>query len=128
MDFLCSGAADHANDFSTGCPADDGVVDEDDTLPFEQVADRVQLEADAEVADALLGLDEGTADVVVADEAEAEADAAFFAYPRAAVTPESGTGTTTSAGTPDSRASWRPIWSRLSWTQRPKMRESGRAK
>src|ERR1017187_5854461 len=53
---------------------------------------------------------------------------ASSAYPMAAVTPESGTGTTRSAGTPDSRASWRPIRSRLSCTQRPKMRLSGRGK
>jgi hypothetical protein len=72
MDFFCARAADHADDFAAGGPADDGVVDEDDALAFEQIADRVELEADAEVADALLGLNEGAADVVVADEADAE--------------------------------------------------------
>ena len=46
-------------------------------LPVEQIAHRVELELDAEVAHALFGLDEGAADVVVADEAEVERDAAF---------------------------------------------------
>src|ERR1700722_12204789 len=50
------------------------------------------------------------------------------AYPRAAVTPESGTGTTRSASTGASRARRRPICSRLACTQRPKIRLSGRAK
>ena len=36
------------------------------------------LELDAELADALLGLDEGAADVVVADDAELEGDAALL--------------------------------------------------
>jgi hypothetical protein len=70
MDFCCAGAADHADDFAAGGAADDGVVDEDDALAFEQVVNGVELEADAEVADALLGLNEGAAHVVVADEAE----------------------------------------------------------
>ena len=59
--------------------ADDGVVDEDDALAFKEIVHRVQLEADAEVPDALLGLDEGAADVMVADEAHAERDAASSA-------------------------------------------------
>jgi hypothetical protein len=68
----------HANDFAAGGAANDGVVDEDDALAFEQVVNGIELEADAEVADALLGLNEGAANVVVADEAETEADAALF--------------------------------------------------
>ncbi len=68
-------ARHHADDLARGRAADDGVVDEDDALAFEQGADGVELHADAEVADALLGLDEGAADVVVADEAEVEGDA-----------------------------------------------------
>ncbi len=68
-------ARTHADDFAGGGAADDGVVDEDDALAFEQATDGVELHADAEVADALLGLDKGAADVVVADEAEVEGDA-----------------------------------------------------
>ena len=48
--------------------AHDRVVDEHDALAFENAAHRVQLDAHAEVADRLLRLDEGAADVVVADE------------------------------------------------------------
>ena len=77
VDFGGSGFADHANDFFAGGAADDGIVDEDDALAFEEGADGVELELDAEVADALFGLDEGAADVVVADESEAEGDAGF---------------------------------------------------
>ena len=61
----------------TGGTADDGVIDEDDALAFEQIAHRVELELHAEVAHALFRFDEGAADVVVADEAEVERDAAF---------------------------------------------------
>ena len=77
VDFLRAGGAHHADDLAAGGAADDGVVDEDDALAFEQIAHRVELELDAEVAHALLRLDEGAADVVVADEAEVEGDAAL---------------------------------------------------
>ena len=50
------------------------------------------------------------------------------AYPSAAHTPLSGTGTTTSAGTADSRASWRPNSVRTSFTERPNTTLSGREK
>ena len=63
------------------------------------------LELDAELADALLGLDEGAADVVIADDAEFERNAALLAKPMAAGTPESGIGTMTSASAGASRAS-----------------------
>ena len=78
MHFLCARAAHHAHNFSACRAADDGVVDEDDALAFEQIVHRVELEAHAEVAHALLGLDEGAAHVVVADEAEAEGNAGLF--------------------------------------------------
>ena len=78
MHFSGAGAAHHADNFAAGGAANDGVVDEDDALAFEQIVHRVELEADAEVADALLGLDKCAADVVVADEAEAEGHAGFF--------------------------------------------------
>ena len=44
--------------------------------------DGVELEADTEVADTLLGLNEGAAYIVVADEPEAEGDAGFFSVPQ----------------------------------------------
>ena len=73
-----AGAAHHADDFAAGGAANDGVVNEDDALAFEQIVHGVELEADAEVADALLGLNEGAAHVVIADEAEAEGKAGLF--------------------------------------------------
>ena len=78
MNFCCARAADHADDFAARGSADDGVVNEDDALAFEQIVHGVELEADAEVADALLGLNKGAADVVIADEADAEGDARLF--------------------------------------------------
>jgi hypothetical protein len=64
--------------FARSGAANNGVVNEDDTLAVEQIADRVELEADAEVADALLGLNKGAADVVIADEAETERQGGLF--------------------------------------------------
>ena len=49
-------------------PAHERVVQQDDALALENAADRVQLDLDAEVPDRLLRLDEGPADVVVADQ------------------------------------------------------------
>ena len=63
------------------------------------------LELDAERADALLGLDEGAADVVVADDAELERHARFLREADGGGTPESGIGTMTSASAGASRAS-----------------------
>ncbi len=78
MHFRSAGAAHHADNFAARCPADDGVVNEDDALALKQIVHGVELEADAEVADALFRFDKCTADVVVADEAEAERDAGLF--------------------------------------------------
>ena len=58
-------------------PADDGVVDQNDALAFQQIAHRIQLEPHAEVAHALLRLDEGAAHIVIADQAEAERNPAL---------------------------------------------------
>ena len=78
MNFFCAGAADHANNLAAGCAADDGVVDEDDALAFKKVADGVELETNAEVANALLRLNECAAHIVIADETHAEGQARFF--------------------------------------------------
>src|SRR5213594_3793258 len=69
VDFFGTGFADHANDFAGGGTADDGVVDENDALTFDEAAHGVELELDAEIADSLRRFDEGAADVVIADEA-----------------------------------------------------------
>ena len=81
MHFLRTGGADHAHDLAARRSANDGVVDQDNALAFEQIADRVQLQLHAEVADALLGLDERPADIVVADQAESKRNAAFGCVP-----------------------------------------------
>ena len=78
MNFGCAGAAHHANNFAACRAADDGIVNEDDALAGEEIVHGIELEADAEVADALLGFDKCAADVMVADEAEAERQARLF--------------------------------------------------
>ena len=77
MHFPGAGSSHHPYDLARGSASDDGVVDEDDALAFEQAAHRVQLHAHAEVAHALLRLNEGAAHVVIADEAEVERNARF---------------------------------------------------
>ena len=77
MDFFCSCATNHADDLAAGGAAHDRIIDQNNTLAFEQAAHRIQLELHAEVANGLLRLDESTADIVVADETETKRDAAF---------------------------------------------------
>ena len=61
MNFFGSGVADHADYLLAGGAANYGVVDQDDALAFDQAADGIQLELDAEVAHGLLRLDEASA-------------------------------------------------------------------
>jgi len=79
--------------------------------------------------DALLRLDKRPADIVVPYEAEIKGMPLSSEYPRAAGTPESGTGMTRSASTRDSRASCLPNSFLISLTfWPPKILLSGRAK
>src|SRR5581483_10847749 len=78
VDFLSAGVAQHANDLSARGAAHDRVVHDDHALAFEHLALRVELDLDAEVTDRLLRLDEGSADVVIADEPEFQREARFF--------------------------------------------------
>ena len=55
--------------------ADDGVIDDDDTPAGDGFLDEVELYADIEVANQLGGLEEGAANVMVADEGVLEGDA-----------------------------------------------------
>src|SRR6266496_2015709 len=71
VDFAGAGGAYHADDLAAGGAADNRIIDEDDALAIEHAAHRIQLELHAEIADALLGLDEGAPDVVAADKADA---------------------------------------------------------
>src|SRR6266446_4668259 len=72
MHFACPGIAHHLDDLGRGRAAHDRIVDQDDPLAFEIGAVGVVLEADAEMADLLGRLDEGAADIMVADDAEVE--------------------------------------------------------
>ena len=66
------------HDLLRGGAAHDAVVDEHDALAADDAGIGRMLELDAERADALLRLDEGAADVVVADDAELEGDVGFL--------------------------------------------------
>ncbi len=69
---------DHLDDFSGCRPAHQGIINHDHPLAFDNLADRVQLELDAEVPDRLLGLDEGSSHVVIADQAQLEGYPGFL--------------------------------------------------
>ncbi len=71
------GLAHHAHDLARGGAAHDRVVDQHDAPALEHVAHRVELDADAHRAQALARLDEGAADVVVADQAPLEGQPAL---------------------------------------------------
>ena len=83
---------------------------------------RVELDADAEVADRLLGLDEGAADVVVPNQTHLEGSSRGVGKAHGRRTPESGTGTTTSASAGCSSASRRPRSFRTSFTRAEDLR------
>ena len=72
MHLARAGVAQHLYDLLARRAAHDGVVDDDDPFAAQHVGLRVQLHLDAEVADGVARLDEGAADVVVADEPHLE--------------------------------------------------------
>src|SRR5207253_2593766 len=76
VDLACAGVTHHLDDLARGGATDDRVVDDDHALALEDGLDGVQLEANAEVPDRLLRLDEGAADVVRANEPHLEGDLA----------------------------------------------------
>jgi hypothetical protein len=67
-----AGFAHHLDDLGRGRAAHDGIVDQDDPLAFDIGAVGVVLQLDAEMADLIGRLDEGAADIMVADDAELE--------------------------------------------------------
>src|ERR1700758_4194456 len=69
--------AHHAHDLAAGGTANDGVVNQDDALTFEQRAHGIELQFDTEIADGLLGLDERAADIVISNQAHAKGQARF---------------------------------------------------
>ena len=70
-----AGLAQHPDERALGVAADDRVVDDDEALAPDDLAQRVELEPDAQLADGLRGLDERAAHVGVLDQALAVGDA-----------------------------------------------------
>ncbi len=78
MHLTRAGLAHHLHDFSRGGAAHDGIIDQHNTFAVDDVAVGVMLELDAEMADLVRRLNKGAADIMVADDAEIEGDAAFL--------------------------------------------------
>ena len=76
MHLAGAGLAHHAHDLHRGGAAHEAVVDEHDALAVDDGAVGRVLQAHAELAHRLRRLDEGAADIVVADDAELVGDAA----------------------------------------------------
>ncbi len=70
MHFLGAGVAHHPHDLHRRGAAHQGVVDQHDPLPGDHGAIGRMFEPHAELANGLARLDEGTSDVVIADDAE----------------------------------------------------------
>ncbi len=78
MHFAGPGLAHHLHDLHRGRAAYHAVVQEHDTLTPDLRLVGAVLQLDAKLTDALLGLDEGAADIVVTDDAELEGDTGFL--------------------------------------------------
>src|ERR1700676_1343047 len=79
VDLAGAGVAHHADDLFRGGAAHQRIVDQDDPLAFDRGAVGRMLHAHAEFARALGRLDEGAADIMVADDAEFERHAGMLA-------------------------------------------------
>src|SRR5580658_9074689 len=77
VDFTCACVAHHLHDLTRRRSSNDGVVDDHDPLAFQDRRHGAQLETDAEMANALLRLDEGSPYVVGTDERRLERDASL---------------------------------------------------
>ena len=73
-----AGLAQHPDQRALGVAAHDGIVHHDQALAADDVAQRVELEADAQLPDRLGRLDEGAPDVGVFHQALAVRDARAF--------------------------------------------------
>src|SRR5688500_1551789 len=78
VDLARAGLADERNEATTGGAAHERIIHHDDAFAVDDLAHRVVLDADAEVAALLRRVDEGAADVVIADEPELVRDAALL--------------------------------------------------
>src|SRR3954467_4065544 len=79
VDLAGPGVTDHAHDLLRSGAAHQRIVDQDDALAFDRGAVRIVLHAHAEFAHALGRLNEGAADIVIADDAEFERYAGMLA-------------------------------------------------
>src|SRR5580692_4973033 len=77
MDFAGARFPNHAHDFPAGRAADDGIVDENDALAFNETANRIEFQFHAKIANSLRRFDERATDVVIADQAHAERNFRF---------------------------------------------------
>src|SRR5438105_3961697 len=68
----------HLHNLAAGGAPDDGIVDQYDPFARKQMLDRIQLNLYAEVSNTGFRLDKGSANVVIADQAESERDAALL--------------------------------------------------
>src|SRR5207245_8861129 len=73
-----AGPAQFLHDLPAGGAAHNRVVDEHDALALEDLAQWIELQLDADVAQPLVGLDEGAGDVAALDQPLAEWDAALL--------------------------------------------------
>ena len=128
MDLFRPRTANHANNLTAGCTSHDGIINQYNALPLQKRLHWIQFQLYAEVAHALAGLDEGAANVAVANQAEAKWNSAL-----SRITDRSGNariwyGNNEVGIHGASRASCRPISSRLVCTARLKTVLSGREK
>ena len=77
MNLLGAGVAQHLDELHHGGAAHDGVVDDDQALALDVVAQRVELHAHAHGTQLLRGLDKRTAHIAILDEALAKGNAAL---------------------------------------------------
>ena len=75
------GGAHHFDDFAAGGAAHDAVIDQHNALAFQHRLVGRMLQLDAEMADRVRRLDEGAADIVVADDAKLERNATLGRKP-----------------------------------------------
>ena len=109
MHLAGAGFAHHPHDLQARRAAHDRIVDQHDARARDDRAIGVVLEANPQFADRLGRLDEGSSDVVIADNAEFERNAAGAGVTERRRHAGVGTGTTTSASAGASRASSAPI-------------------
>ena len=70
MDLLSSGISKHLVNLSAGGSPDNGVIDGNDPFTLHQPLHRIQFDLYTEVADRLLGFDEGSSDIVISNQTE----------------------------------------------------------